>query len=195
LTPNLWTGGHYELLICLGQPSDAGISEALKSIWGSPLLDGPYRERDRKSADRPKTPPVEDHLFGLASAGGSWLPFGTFVVREEDENGDRAADFLHLYMPLSGLATVYPVGSYPFGSSESGDKWRPDVDSWFVRLIRELRPPLRFQIAVAGFEVSVTAAAIPDLLESALKSDERFDGIVLPSGENLRWLAPTTYRL
>ena len=109
--------------IWLGPPSDALIGEALTSIWESSLLEGPYRERRKEPDDQSRIPPVDDHLFGLANISDVRLPFGTFVVREEDQSGSRLADFIDLYLPLGGLATIYPVGSYPFGSIEPARDW------------------------------------------------------------------------
>ena len=100
------------------------------------MRDGPYRERGKQLADQPRVSPVDDHLFGLAQIGGVQLPISTFVVREEDEHGCRVADFLSVGLPLGGLSIMYLVGSYPFGSLDAARIWRPDLDAWFLQLLR-----------------------------------------------------------
>lgn len=189
---DVWTGGHYELKIWLGPPSDARIGEALASIWESPLLEGPYRERDKEPADQPLSGPVGDHLFGLAKIRGVRLPFGTFVVREEDQRGTRLGDFVDLYLPLGGLSIIYPVGSYPFGSIEAARNWRPEVDAWFVQLLWGLKRPFLFQLGIVGFEVEMTPATAAGLLSEQAEGG-RFDGIILPRNAGLQWLPPTSY--
>ena len=142
--PDAWAGGFYELTICLGAPSDERISEALTSIWESSLLEGPYCERHKEPADQSRISPTEDHLYGLAHINGRCLPFGTFVLREKGQHGNRQADFLSLCLPLGGLGTVYSVGAYPFGSLQAARAWRPEVDAWFLQLLRGLRRPFTF---------------------------------------------------
>ena len=192
--PDVWTGGYYELVIWLGLPSEARIGEALSSIWNSPLLDGPYRYRDREPDDQPRIPPVEDHLFGLARIRDHWLPCGAYIVRKEDESGARVGDFFSLYIPLSGLSTVYDVGAYPFGSIDAAKRWRPEVDAWFLQLLRGLNRPFEFQLGVIGFEVNLTSANAPGLLRSASENDERYEGLIIPAGAGLKWRSPTSYK-
>jgi hypothetical protein len=190
--PGVWAGGHHQLKICLGSPSDARINEALASVWESYLLKGPYQERDEEPPDQPRVSPIDDHLFGMAQISGSRLPFGAFVIREEDQRGNRLADFVDLYLPLGGLATIYPIGSYSFGSIQAAKTWRPEVDAWFVHFLRGLNRPFAFQIGVVGFEVQMTAATAPGWM-STLTAGERLDGIILPGNEGVEWHPPTSY--
>lgn len=190
--PDVWHGGYYELKIWLGTPSDPRITVALQSVWESSLLEGPYAHREREPAEQPVVSPVDDHLLGVAQIGGTRLPFGTYLVREEDELGSRVADFLGLYLPLGGLSTIYPVGSYPFGSIDAARIWRPDVDRWFLQLLRSLGRPFEFQLGVVGFEVELTAASAPGL-RSDWEARGRAEGIIFPEENGLRWRPPITY--
>jgi hypothetical protein len=190
--PDAWTGGFYELKIRLGAPSDERISQALTSVWESSLLEGPYCERHKEPADQPRISPTEDHLYGVAHISGRCLPFSTFVLREEDQHGNRHADFLYLCLPLGGLGTIYSVGAYPFGSLEAARTWRPEVDAWFLQLLRGLKRPFTFQLGVLGFEVEMTVAEVPNLTPKST-SGEHFYGIILPGNDGLQWHPPTSY--
>ncbi len=191
-SPEAWAGGDYELKIWLGAPSDERISEALASIWESSLLQGPYCDPHKEPAEQTRVSPAEDLLYGLAHISGRQLPFRTFVLREEDEHGNRHADFLYLSLPLGGLETIYSVGAYPFGSIETARTWRPEVDAWFLQLLRGLNRPFSFQLGVIGFEVEMTAADVADL-RSESAADEHFNGMILPGSGGLQWHPPTSY--
>jgi len=184
---NAWAGGYYELKIWLGDPSDERIREAMASLWESPMLEGPF-DRDDKTSLR-RVPSVGDHLSGLARIRGESLPLSTFVVREEDLDGKRTADFLFVGLPLGGLGTIYPVGAYPFADLEAAPVWQPEIDAWFLQLLRSLQRPFTFQLAVIGFEVP----ADPRELACDAAPGEDFYGIVRPQQDGLQWNPPASY--
>jgi hypothetical protein len=76
-----WTGGFYELAICMGGCDDARLDAATRCVWGDARLVGPYADRNREPGVQGR---VEDtvgtsihlgHLRGLAG-----LPSGAHVV-------------------------------------------------------------------------------------------------------------------
>jgi hypothetical protein len=194
--PNVWTGGHYELKLCLGSPSETSIRAALQAIWQGPSIEGPFANRDREPSSQPIVPAdtAHDHLFGVLRIRGVRIPCGTFVVREEDVTGRRQTDFISFYSPLSALSLVFPIGSYPFGSYDAARDWRSELDDWFLQLLRQQRGAFSFEIGATGFEVDLTAASVATLTTGGIPI-ERFDGILLPGDDDIAWYPPTRFDL
>lgn len=192
--PNIWTGGHYQLKLCLGSPVEGNIQSVLKAIWQAPHVEGPYALRDKEPSDQPLVPAgtQHDHLFGIAAIRGYRVPCGTFVVREEGSTETRLADFICFYIPLSALSLAYDVGGYPFSSHEKALAWRPELDSWFIHLLRQTA--LQFQIGVIGFEAELRWDTVVAFKATGIPR-ERFDGIVVPADGDIEWHPPTRFDL
>jgi len=189
--PKVWAGGHYELDLCLGLPSEANIRAAKQAVWQYPGLEGPYADPDKEPHDQAilATDTECDHLFGVAQIGGVSIPCGAYVWREED-NGARIADFLSLYFPMSGLSLVFAVGGYPFGSFEAAPEWRATVDAWFLQLLRTQRGAFTFEMGIIGFESALISESVAAFKARAIPTD-RVDGLVFPGKDDVEWYPPT----
>ena len=192
--PSVWTGGFYELLLCLGPPSERNIRSALWAIWHYPLLEGPHLDRGTEPGFQATVAANADHahLYGTARIQGAKIPCGTYVMREERDSGERLGDFISFYFPLSSLSLIFPVGSYPFGSHEAATKWRPDVDAWLLQLLEAIQSEFTFEVGSIGFEAELTLedAAI---IKSGKTPCERFDGLVIAANDRFDWYPPTRH--
>jgi len=184
------------LKLFLGAPSESNISMALGAVWNASCLTGPYPSRDSEPWEQE---PIKNdleamgHLFGVAKIAPEVdLPCGTFIVREENADGERVADFLGLYIPLSAIAAVYPVGSYPFGDHETAVRWRSTIDTWLLELVHNHIGDLQFEVGVIGWEPQLRSDIVADT-KAAATMEHRFDGIILRTATGLQWYPPTRY--
>ena len=135
--PESWSGGFYELTLALGEPDDARLDRALRAVWSSERLEGPWARRDRAVGPR-----LEPGLAALDSSGGghlhgwAWLRdgvgtvCGTYVTRHVE-----GLDWLVFYLPLGGLGRVDArVGAYPFADVSTSASWRRPLDTWLRAL-------------------------------------------------------------
>jgi len=194
--PDVWAGGHYALKLCLGSASEAQLQAALEAIWRYPELRGPFAYRNKEPL-RQAILPVDaphDQLFGAMRIRDKFVPCGTIAVREEDDLGERTADFITHYSPMGALSQVFPVGSYPFGSWDAAPEWRAEVDGWFLEMLRSQREVLSFEVGKIGFEVEMNAMRAGKLKSGRMPA-ERFDGIVIPGENEIEWYPPTRFDL
>jgi hypothetical protein len=135
-------------------------------------------------------------LFGVAKiAPNVHFPCGTYIIREENANGERVGDLLSLYIPLSALAAVFPVGAYPFSDHEAAPMWRASIDAWFLQLVRNLIDVLKFEVGVLGWEPELTSDSVSET-KAAATAEQRFDGVILPTGTvGVEWYPPTRYEV
>jgi hypothetical protein len=91
-----WRGGHYEIEMELGAPSDEQLAAALQRIWSHPSLAGCCFSRDQEPQAQvrvnPGQHPLEGHLFGVATLpnDGS-VACGTYVCRLQGDCKERRA--------------------------------------------------------------------------------------------------------
>jgi hypothetical protein len=115
-----WLGGFYELAMELGRRSDERLRAAGEALWSHPALEGPYGERT-VPPDRQQRVGLDrllcdgEHLYGVATLCPSvQVPCGTLAYRDGPETVRGSAepegtDNLCLYLPIEGLARVWPV--------------------------------------------------------------------------------------
>jgi hypothetical protein len=193
--PHVWSGGHYELELCLGAPSDENILAALRALWQPPDLEGPYADRDKEPGDQRLIDDLAelDHLFGIARFRGVRVPCATFVRRNEDDHGRRRRDFLSLCFPLGALSLVFPVGAYPFADWDAAPGWRAEVDAWFVQFLTSRRQSLTFEFGLIGFELNAPTEDLIQVYKAGTIPSERDDGVVFNRGGTVTWHPPTLH--
>src|SRR5215468_6683065 len=157
-TEEIWSGGHYEIEIDLGLPSDERLCRALERIWSHPSLKGCCFSRDQEPQAQVRVTPgqhgLADPLYGLAALpNGATAACGTYVCRLQGESKKPVRDLLSFYAPLASLAKAYDLGAYPFADGERAAKWRPQVDRWLVELGRFVFESVKFDLALVGWEV------------------------------------------
>jgi hypothetical protein len=182
-----WTGGFYELAICMGGRDDARLDAAARCVWGDVRLVGPYADRHREPGKQKR---LEDavgtslhlgHLRGLAALpSGAHVVCGMLNIREEGEGG---SDWLDFYLPLGALARAdQRVGAFPFGAAGTESLlWRAPIDAWLVSVAERVFAAAPFAYALIGFEGS---GETPPLEDTA----ERYVGLVAPRGGRLHYL-------
>lgn len=194
--PGVWSGGNYELVLFLGAPSESNISESLRIVWSSSCLRGPYLSRDSEPWEQEQMKSdlaSVDRLFGVAKIAPKIdFPCCTYIVREENDSGERVGDFLGLYIPLCAIGAVYPIGAYPFGDHEAAVLWRATIDKWFLELVHNLTGALKFEIGVIGWEPQLTLDLV-GVTKAAATMEHRFDGVILRTEAGLQWYPPTRY--
>ena len=193
--PGIWSGGFYEMTLCLGEPCAGGLSEALDVVWNSNMLRGPFQSRDIEPEEQQPVHEILDvggHLYGVARFQGFELPCGTYSIREENAEGQPLADFVSLYFPLSAIGRHFPVGAYPFADYQAAGRWRTLIDGWFLDVLRDLKDRLHFAVCAIGWEPELTAKNVEEVKKTA-NSVDRFDGVVLQAEGELRWFPPTRF--
>lgn len=193
--PEVWSGGFYEMTLCLGPPSAVGLSEALNALWNSTMLRGPFQSRDVEPEEQARlegTLYAGGHLYGVASFQDFELPCGTYSLREENEEGLPLADFVSFYFPLSAIGRHFPVGAYPFADHQEAGRWRTEIDGWFLNLLRGVKNRIHFDVCVIGWEPELTAGDI-EKVKNGANSVDRFDGVVMQIDGELRWFPPTRF--
>src|SRR5215470_5129127 len=135
-----WRGGHYEIEMELGVPSDERLRAALERIWTHRLPKGALKgccfSRDQEPQDQVRVNlqnhPLESMLFGVTTLpNGASAACGTFVCRLTGGK-DEARDLLSFYVPLGSIAKPYAIGGYPFSDVERAGEWRAQLDPWFA---------------------------------------------------------------
>jgi hypothetical protein len=190
-TPDAWAGGHFELAMALPDASDTVAAHALQALWATPQLDGSFARNDVEPHAQGHVAFDDllqnDHLYGIATlAEGARCPCGSRTSYFEGE--DR---WLVLYLPLGALAEIFPLGGYPFGhdSAQLHAALRA-LHDWLRMLAVQLYEQIAFTIAVTGFESFFHEAKAQAL--HAIPA-ERWEGLLVPKGDQLRWYAPTRF--
>lgn len=186
--PGAWTGSYYELAVDLGPVDDARLERALVALWSHSDLAGCCLNRDREPSEQASVSPgsvePQSPLYGVVTLGTlGQVACATFVVREEG-----GSDWVYFAMPMGSLATVLPVGTFPFDDG-SDLAWRSVVDDWLCRLAEHLFTTVRFRVGLVG-SVDGLDGATDELLDRGAPK-ERWAGYLMPSGEALRWYPPT----
>jgi len=189
--PAVWTGGFYALCLELPAHDDATAAYGLAALWGSPQLSGCFARNDieptQQVALTTENLPVGGHLYGVATLGdGQNCVCGSYTTHFEDEGR-----WLAFYLPISALATIYPVGGYPFGSATPElEHTLKTVNAWFRTLAAGVYEHMAFTFGVIGFETDFSAVKAQAM--QAIPED-RWDGLIIPIGDHLLWYPPTRY--
>jgi hypothetical protein len=185
----VWSGGFYEMILCLRERSSNGVSRALNEIWNSRALVGPFRSCDLEPVEQEVLQGIErelgldSHLYGVAKfADGCEIPCGSWSL--------VSAGIVSCYIPMGALALRFSVGGFPFGDHHLASEWRSLVDEWFLNLLRGEAVKLQFEVGAIGFEPELDDDNIEQVRQSAT-STVRHDGIVLPGDGEIRWFPPT----
>jgi hypothetical protein len=186
-TEQVWLGGFYELAMEYEPWSEASLNEALRALWHSPDLEGCYLRFDIEPSEQQRVTPsvarleAPGHFYGIATLpDGKKVACGTFVVREE-----RGSAWIGLYLPMGALATVYPVGAYPFEQDASSQAWREPLEKWLAGIGESVFSQIGFRLGLVGYEVSGTVSA-NDLLASGIP-EKKLIGYLYPADNQLFW--------
>lgn len=189
--PGLWTGGFYELGLALPAQDDVTAADALAALWGSPQLSGCFIRNDieptQQVARTRENLPIDGHLYGIAALGNAQgCVCGTYTIHFENEGR-----WLGFYLPMSALARIYALDGYPFGTATPQlEHTLKTINAWLYTLAERVYRRIQFTFGVIGFETNFSAAkaqvahAIPAV---------RWDGLVIPTDDSLRWYPPTEY--
>lgn len=195
LSMERWFGSYYELAIeFYPRGDDARLLRALAAMWASPLLRGPWPEREQLG--RAPTPPqrleVEgsNRLYGLLQLPGA-LSIGCLSLTVREEHG---SDWLDFCLPTGMLQLAFPV-RYPMKREDN--PWLPAVDQVLLSMAERVYQASPFDMALIGEEASgqlraqeLTAVAlarggvlVPPSLTHQLGSSSA--AVALPNG--LHW--------
>jgi hypothetical protein len=193
-SPDLWSGGHYELSVLLGARNDAGAAAATVRLWTYPLLRGPYASREELLSETPHqldpTQALKATLYGLALfAPNISIPCGSSLIRFDDGN-----DWIQLYLPLGSISAHFKTGGFPFGRNPQRMGWEDDLDAWLVGVAKHLFARARFRLALVGFEADIVRFNQYPFSKKVLGESDlpkrRMEGTLLPHGEELIWHPP-----
>jgi len=183
-----WSGGHYELVVHLGERSPIRAATALRALWAQPPLDGCFLSRTLPPTERKGVNPndhLEETLYGIATLPNETrVPCGSALWQFED-----GSDWIALFLPLGSISKGYPVGPFPFIGGYPD--WQREVDDWLRKIADRMFKVISFDLAIIGFEVDFSDAFIENVQEMVVP-DERLDGWLLRSGRDLKWYPPTT---
>jgi hypothetical protein len=172
-----WYGGFYELAIeYVPKGDDERLLKAIAAIWGSPLLTGPWQDRNQfgEASFLPDSLEFDsdNHLYGvLELPNRQSLGCLTVLVRESDDSD--STDRVDFCIPTGMLDLVFPV-SYPLARSDN--PWMKLIDPILLSLAERVYQASPFDMASIGEEVSGNPRR-STLSESTLVHG----GIVLPS--------------
>lgn len=179
---DVWSGGFYELAVEYERGARPGLVDGLAAVWNADSVVGCYLDHTRDPDDQPRVPfdasRFEGLLYGVATlAAPGAVACGTCCVREEG-----GADWLVFYCPMGALASVYPVGGFPFESSGS-DSWRDELDAWLIDLGQWVFAAAPFRLGLVGFETSGELYAA-DVFASGVPA-KRHCAVLVPSAGGL----------
>jgi len=205
-----WRGGHYEIEIELGVPSDERLRRALQRIWSHPSVKGACFSRDQEPQAQVRVNlnehTLEGHLYGLATLpNGASAACGTYVCRLQGEDGALARDFLSFYVPMGAIANAY--GIEPSRARENQDPplntkggaptsstWRPPLDQWLVEIGRSVFETVEFDLALVGWEVDFPRVSAESVKREGMPR-ERCDGYLWRNSSGLQWYPPTNLQI
>jgi hypothetical protein len=194
-----WRGGHYEIEMELGVPSDERLRTALQRIWSHPslkrALKGCVFSRDQEPQDQVRvnlqSHPLESMLFGVtALPNGAPAACGTFVCRLAGGKDEPPRDLLSFYVPMGSIEKPYGIGAYPFSDLERAGAWRPQLDPWLAEIGRFVFEAVEFDLALVGWEVEFPSVSAESVKRSGVPA-ERYDGYLWRNGNGLEWHPPT----
>jgi hypothetical protein len=187
-----WRGGHYEIEMELGVPSDERLRAALERIWAHPSLKGCVFSRDQEPQAQVRVNPgrqaIAEHLYGVATLpNGATAACGTYVCRLHGDANEAPRDLLSFYVPLGALAGIYgaevieeeqKTQDPPFQTKGGAPSaaWRSELDLWLVEIGRFVFEALPFELALVGWEVD-----LPRISVEGVRRNWRTTG-------TLRWL-------
>jgi len=194
-----WRGGHYEIEMELGVPSDERLRRALQRIWSHPSVKGCCFSRDQELQDQVRVN-LENHalesmLFGVTTLpNGASAACGTFVCRLVGGNDEPPRDLLSFYVPLGSIARPYAIGGYPDSDVEHAGAWRGQLDPWLADLGRFVFEAVEFDLALVGWEVEFPSISAESVKRSGIPA-KRYDGYLWRNGKGLDWHPPTSMEL
>jgi hypothetical protein len=183
------SGGFYDLQLELGPRSDTRVKEVMRFLWDLPGFRGPYEFRDR--------PPSEQlvwnnpgYTVGVNYSGLTTIPHrnsaACVALCYRVDSGDKCCDVFEFSLSMEALEGVYDVGSYPFGDTSDSQKWRPELDSWYLSIAHQIHRHMSVLSGSIGFELPL----LP-------REDERepYNGYLTVEDGVLKWLPPKRYDL
>ena len=211
-----WRGGHYEIEMELGVPSDERLRRALQRIWTHPSVKGACFSRDQEPQAQVRVNlnehTLDGHLYGLATLpNGETAACGTYVCRLQGEDGALSLDFLSFYVPMGALAGAYGISGdwlktqRPEGAvlntkfsenaeTEKSAQWRTELDRWLVELGRSVFQSVEFDLALVGWEVNFPRVSAQCVKREGIPA-ERFEGYLWRNRGRLEWYPPTNLRI
>ena len=183
--PDAWKGGYYELLICPLAHFPEVPCSALKALWTFPSLRGCYLRRDLSPSAQARVTPcergTEERLYGVATLPNQRLvSCGSYETIAHSDN----LHWIGFYLPLGSLTEAYPIGSYPFGSTDRVSEWMPEINAFLADIARWIHEKVPISIAVVGFEVNL-ANVSPEKIRTQGIQLERNEGILWNDGTDL----------
>ena len=168
--PDAWSGGSIELLILIHDSSKNIRVKISNTLWQFPFIDGPYTSNQiEPELQVKKSTNDTEARFGIAELNdGKKFAFGTSVIEDED------GVWLYAGIPMGSLAQFFPVGGYPFESSNH-QNWQPQVHEWFVSLAKHLHESLPYERGVIGW---LTSSEVDEIVDQIIP-DERHSTYIL----------------
>lgn len=142
-----WTGSHFEVAIELGPRDDGRLLQSLRSVWTSPLLNGPlvspYGDQPTLDESLLGTDPIR-HLHGTLEIDGLLLGCMVMALRWE-------SDWLSVSIPTGMLHRAHRVDDPLYRESNF---WLHDVEVLLANVADHVHQSVPFELAVIGEEAS-----------------------------------------
>lgn len=188
----VWSGGFYELVFKVPDPSQKGARKAVIALWKDPAIEGCFLERDREPVQQVRISsaeiPLQSHSYGIATlSNGNVCVCGSFW----GTYGEKGS-WVTLYLPLGSLGKAYPTGAYPFnrkGEPSSGT-WLREINLWLKNIAEAVYEQAPFKVAMIGYEVDFLE--VKEQMLTAVP-EKRWEGILVPKGDELLWYPPNVY--
>jgi hypothetical protein len=89
------------------------------------------------------------------------------------------------------LGNVFPVGGFPFAGKNvlNPRTWIGSLNEWLKSIAETVCFLINFRLAIIGYDLDLIRIREQVLADQI--PDERWDGILVPAGEKLRWYPPT----
>ncbi|GIJ81199.1 hypothetical protein SAMN05443287_1049 [Micromonospora phaseoli] len=184
-----WSGGFYELSLQWDGRDGQGLQRGLSALWGAAAVDGCYGSRSHEPGDQEEVPCTVESLMAFGHLRGTvLLPSGDRVVCGcVTLGGDGEPEWLDFYLPLGALARVdQRIGGFPFDSRSGEDSlaWRRPLDGWLAAVGTRIFRDAPFRLGLIGFELD---GRISSNQINGHAPDPRWEGYLLPVGEDLRY--------
>lgn len=197
---NAWTGGHYQLLIDVGEGRSAPgqVTEVAAALWAHPCLDGPYPRCDLEPDRQARSEAGTGNCYGTAT-----LPNGTAVscaswtlssLSDFLPDGEpHPPDLLEFYLPLGSLRRAWPqIGGFPFQQGQNTRPWQEPLEEWLASIAADTYTRARFRLAVIDFELDVDYDLWRSWTRRTVPAKRRV-GLLLAAGDEIDYLQRTIW--
>lgn len=181
--PDTWTGGGFELLVCIpGQEKTEGLT-AMQAVWDWPDVVGPFRRNNVEVHEQVQvSPDLESNaLYGVAT-----LPNSQHAALSSHTVVEDKGLWIYAGCPLGSLARAYPsVGAFPWEVPVT-DPWVGEMSRWLFGLAQHVYSRVPFPLGMIGW---LTVSEV-DEIESRVVPKRRYHSYIVESAGKLAFFGP-----